>query len=130
MPERPSPLPDADTAPFWKAAAAGRLEIQRCLDCGLWVFYPRSVCPGCGGAALEWAATSGRATVYSYTVVHRAPAEFRDEVPYVVALVDLEEGPRLMTRLLGVEPGQARVGLPVEVEFGGEPPLPYFRRRS
>jgi uncharacterized OB-fold protein len=130
MAKRPYPVLDPDTAPFWKAAAEGRLEIQRCLDCERWVFYPRVICPYCGGSALEWAVASGRATVYSYTVVHRAPPEFRDEVPYVVGLVDLEEGARLMTRLVDVEPAGVQVGMPVEVDFRGEPPLPYFKRRS
>jgi uncharacterized OB-fold protein len=125
---RPYPEPDSDSAPFWEALAAGRFEVQRCRACGRHVFYPRLVCPHCGGGPLEWVAASGRATVHSFTVVHRAPAAFAADAPYVVALVDLEEGPRMMTRLLGVEPQDAAVGMPVEVAIEGDPPLPYFRR--
>jgi uncharacterized OB-fold protein len=117
MAEKPFPVPDQDTRPFWDAAAEGRLVIQRCTACGRHVFYPRLVCPHCGGSSLEWVQASGRATVYSFTVVHRAPPAFADEAPYVVALVDLGEGPRMMTRLVGLEPAAARVGMPVEVRF-------------
>jgi uncharacterized OB-fold protein len=73
---------------------------------------------------------SGRGTVHSFTVVHRAPPEFVAEAPYVVALVDLEEGPRMMSRLLGVEPAAVVVGMPVELSISGDPPLPYFTRRT
>jgi uncharacterized OB-fold protein len=128
--EKPYPVPDADTAPFWNAVAAGRLDVQRCQSCRRYVFYPRSLCPHCGGVDLKWATVTGRATVYSFTVVHRAPAEFQAEAPYVVALVDLEEGVRMLTRLVDVEPAAVRVAMPVEVTLRGEPRLPYFRPRS
>jgi uncharacterized OB-fold protein len=81
-------------------------------------------------AELEWTDASGRGVVYALTVVHRAPPGFAEDAPYVVALVDLEEGPRLMTRLLDVEPAAAAIGMPVEVAIEGEPPLPYFKPRS
>jgi len=127
--EKPYPVPDAETAPFWGAVAAGRLELQRCRSCHRHVFYPRSLCPHCGGADLEWVRVAGRGTVYSFTVVHRAPAEFQAEVPYVVALVELEEGVRMLTRLRHVEAAEVRVGMQVEVSVEGEPRLPYFRPR-
>jgi len=73
---------------------------------------------------------SGRGRIHSYTVVHRAPPEYREEVPYVVALVELDEGVRMMTRLVDVEPAEVRVDLPVEVAIQGEPRLPYFRPRA
>jgi uncharacterized OB-fold protein len=125
--EKPYPVPDAETTPFWDAVTAGRLDIQRCLSCHRHVFYPRSLCPHCGAANLEWVTVSGRGTVYSFTVVHRAPAEFQDEAPYVVALVELEEGVRMLTRLVDVEPAAVRVAMAVEVTLRGEPRLPYFR---
>jgi uncharacterized OB-fold protein len=78
---------------------------------------------------LEWVEASGAGRVHSFTVVHRAPPDYRDEVPYVVALVDLDEGVRMMTRLVDVEPGAVGVGMPVEVAMRGEPRLPYFRPR-
>ena len=127
--EKPYPVPDAETAPFWDAVAAGRLDLQRCRSCRRHVFYPRSLCPHCGGLDLEWVTVSGRGTVYSFTVVHRAPAEFQAEAPYVVALVELEEGVRMLTRLIDVEPSAVRVAMPVEVTLRGEPRLPYFRPR-
>jgi uncharacterized OB-fold protein len=71
----------------------------------------------------------GAGVVHAFTVVHRAPAEYRSEVPYVVALVDLDEGVRMMTRLVEVEPDTVRVGMPVEVAIQGEPRLPCFRPR-
>jgi uncharacterized OB-fold protein len=73
---------------------------------------------------------TGRGSVHSFTVVHRAPPEFAAEAPYVVALIDLEEGPRMMSRLLDVEPAAVAVGMPVELNISGHPPLPYFTRRS
>ena len=73
---------------------------------------------------------SGRGRIHSYTVVHRASPEYRDEVPYVVALVELDEGVRMMTRLVDVWPAAVRVDLPVEVAIQGDPRLPYFRPRS
>jgi uncharacterized OB-fold protein len=129
-PTRPYPVPDGDTAPFWEAARLGRLRIQRCRACGRAVFYPRAVCPHCTSAELEWIDASGRGSVHSFTVVHRAPEDFRDEAPYVVALVDLEEGVRMMARITGSEPDQVAIGLPVQVEFQRlteEIALPCFR---
>ena len=133
MAERPYPEPDPETRPFWAAVAAGRLDIQRCTACGRHVFYPRgSVCPHCGALALEWVTAAGRGVLHSFTVVHRAPPELAAEAPYVVALIDLEEGPRMMSRLVGVEPAAVAVGMAVELAISGEPPLPFFTisRRS
>jgi uncharacterized OB-fold protein len=123
--QRPFPQPDAVTQPFWDGVAAGKLRLQRCRGCARHVFYPRPVCPYCTSADLEWIDASGRGTVHSFTIVHRAPPGF--DPPYAVALVDLAEGVRMMTGLLGLDPGQAAVGLEVELAIAGEPPLPYFR---
>jgi hypothetical protein len=114
----PPPLPaiDADSQPFWDAARRGELLIQRCTSCGRWQFYPRLRCVRCAGD-VEWTAASGAGRVYSYTVVHRAAHEaFAAAVPYVVALIDLAEGPRMMSRLR-VSPDDARIGLEVRVAF-------------
>lgn len=127
MAERPYPVPDRDTAPFWEGAQAGELRIQRCSSCGRHVFYPRTICPHCMAAALEWVTASGRGTVYSFTVVHRTSEEFRAEAPFPVALVELEEGVRMMARLDVAEPA---VGMPVQVAFkrvSGELSLPHFK---
>ncbi len=125
---RPYPEPDGETRPFWDGIAEGRLRLQRCRGCARHVFYPRSVCPHCMSADLDWTDASGRGVVHALTVVHRAPPGFADEAPYVVALVELEEGPRMLTRLVGVAPPEAAIGMPVEVAIQGDPPLPYFKR--
>jgi uncharacterized OB-fold protein len=127
--ERAFPVPDAVTQPFWDGVAEGVLRLQRCRACGRHVFYPRAVCPHCGSGDLAWVEASGAGAVHAFTVVHRAPAEYRPDVPYVVALVDLEEGVRMMTRLVDVEPAAVRVGMPVEAAIQGEPRLPCFRPR-
>ena len=112
----PLPAIDPDTQPFWDGTKRGELLIQRCTDCDKRQFYPRLLCVRCGGAA-EWVRASGDGRVYTYTVVHRAAHEaFAPLVPYVVALVDLAEGPRMMSRLR-VPPEDARVGLDVRVAF-------------
>lgn len=129
--DRPLPLPNPLTAPYWRGAKEHRLVLPRCGDCGRYHFYPRSLCPHCGSSRLAWAAASGGGEVYSYTVVHRAPSEsFKKEVPYVVAIVALAEGPHLMTRLVGVEPASVKIGLRVEAAFedvNDEISLPVFR---
>lgn len=132
MTGKPVPHPDPETQPFWDAAAEGVLKIQQCADCGHHIFYPRIVCPHCLSEDLTWQPVSGRARIYSLSVVHRAAPAFRDELPYVVALVDLEEGPRMMTRILTEDPQAPRIGDAVEVEFCPQdngPPLPFFRAR-
>ena len=130
MTERAFPVPDAVSAPFWEGVAEGVLRVQRCRECGRHVFYPRAVCPYCTASDLCWVDASGRGRIHSYTVVHRAPPDYRDEVPYVVALVELDEGVRMMTRLVDVEPDRVRVDMPVELAIRGDPRLPYFRPRS
>lgn len=129
----PLPQPDPVTRPFWDSLRAQEMQVQRCTACRRFVFYPRAVCPYCFGAALEWTPVSGRGTVHAVTVVHRAPSpELQPETPYVVALVDLEEGVRLMARLTGVpaDPAQTPIGLSVEVVYDHVTPevtLPRFR---
>jgi uncharacterized protein len=110
------PAIDADTQPFWDGAKRGELLIQRCTACDRRQFYPRQRCVRCGGE-VEWVQASGNGRVYSYTVIHRAANEaFASLVPYVVALVDLAEGPRMMSRLR-VSPEAVRIGLDVRVAF-------------
>jgi uncharacterized OB-fold protein len=131
------PLPQANDATrhFWAGCAAGRFEIQCCRRCGHRQFPPRFACAACHATELDWQATSARGTVYSFTVVHRAPLDaFRADVPYVVAIVELEEGVRAMMNVRGIDPAAVRIGLPVEIFFeptrDGEPPLPQARPRS
>ena len=123
-----TPRADPDTRPYWEAARAGRLDLQRCGACNLLVWYPRRRCHRCGSDVLLWETMTGDGSVYAFTVVHRAP-DPSVEVPYVVALVDLAEGARIMTNLVDVDPADVRVGLPVRVRFRrleGDLALPVF----
>jgi len=121
------PVPDADTKPYWDGIAAGELRLQRCAACGRAVFYPRAVCPHCFGGPLGWFTAAGTGRIYSYTVVHRGFGDFAGQVPFTVALVDLDEGARMMTRIVGtgdVEVGM-RVRMTVRPVAGAD--LPCFR---
>jgi uncharacterized OB-fold protein len=106
------------------------LRVQRCADCGTCVFIPQPICTECQSERLEWTESSGRGTVYSYTIVHRPPRpEF--DVPYVVAIVELEEGWFMLTNVVGCEPGEVSVGMAVRVEFeerAGGISVPVFGR--
>ncbi len=132
---KPLPEPDPVTRPFWESVKAHAMRIQRCAACGRYVFYPRPLCPHCFSAALEWTPISGRGVVYSFTIVYRHPgAAFQAELPYVVALVELDEGVRMLTNLVQVapDPAQLRIGMPVEVVYEDVTPeitLPKFRPR-
>jgi uncharacterized OB-fold protein len=95
---------------YREALEAGRFQIQHCKNCGRHVFYPRVLCNHCGAAALEWVAASGRATVYSTTVVRRKPDAGGD---INIVLVDLDEGVRMMSRVEGLAPEQVRIGMAV-----------------
>ena len=114
----PSPVVTPETEEFWAATAEGRLLLRRCDDCGTVIWYPRAHCPGCGSQRTSWSDASGNGTVYAFTVVHRSVVDgFREAVPYVVAYVELEEGPRVMTNIVDCDPGSVEVGMPVTVVF-------------
>ncbi len=129
--KKPIPAPDRVTAPFWEASKQGRLLIQRCPNCGARQFYPQSSCRRCLSCDLEWVEAKGKGSIYSYTVIHRAPSRpFEPDVPYTVALVDLDEGCRMMSNIVDVSPEAVRVGMRVEVLFDAITPeisLPRFR---
>ena len=106
-----------------------KFVLPRCESCGKFHFYPRPVCPHCQDARIAWAEASGRGTVYSHSTVHRAPsAEFRDGVPYVIAIVATEEGPHLLSRIVGVSPDAVKIGMRVRVRLDkvGDIVLPVF----
>lgn len=128
---RPLPRPDDLSRPFFEGTRRHALVIQRCRDCGTHQLPGRFVCDECFSEDLEWTEASGRGTVFSYVVVHQKyhPA-FAEEVPYNVAVVELEEGPRLTTKITGVENDVVDVGIAVEVGFedvNDEISLPLFR---
>ena len=118
-PDLPVPTPERtpETSAFWDATAAGRLLLARCDACGTVIWYPKTYCPECGGLSVSWIEASGAGTIYSFSVVHRGPGAFRDAVPFVVAYVELEEGPRVLTNIVGCDPDQLSIGQPVQVVF-------------
>lgn len=103
--------------PFWDALRQHRLEVQKC-DNGHLRFIPTEICPRCGSQHWSWHKVSGRGTVYTFTVVHRAPTPaYQADAPYVVAHVELEEGVRVVSNIVGCDPAAVRIGMPVEVVF-------------
>lgn len=126
----PAPVHDGDSRVFWEGVAQGKLLIQRCDACQQFVFYPRYLCPQCFSEALSWVEAQGTGTIYSYTVVHRAYGPFAGQTPFVVAIVELAEGVRMMTRIAGAEPSSVRIGARVRVTFVAVDEgvtLPYFQ---
>ena len=117
-PQKPLPIVDQDTQPFWEGCANGQLLLQRCGQCGALRHPPSPFCHECLSPANEWVAASGEGTVYSYVVVHRPfhPA-WDGETPYVVAIIALAEGPHIMSNVVGVPVDQVAVGMPVKVTF-------------
>jgi uncharacterized protein len=114
--QRPLPQPTAISRPFWDACREGRLTIQRCQDCGTHIFLPQAFCPNCLGRSLSWIQSSGAGSVVTYTVVWR-PQTPAFEVPYVIAVIRLDEGVEMLTNLIDVEPEQVSVGARARVVF-------------
>lgn len=131
---RPVPQPDPATAPYWQAARQHRLTLPRCRVCEEVHFYPRALCPHCGNDDFTWISASGGGTIASFTVVRRAPSPaFESQVPYVVAIVALDEGPHLMTNIVGCNPDEVRISDRVSVAFldvDNETTLPVFTREK
>ncbi len=115
--DRPVPVPDGSSAEYWAAAARGELLLQFCRSCGASQFYPRFACRWCAGEP-EWRRASGLGVVHTFTVIHQNGSRaFRERVPYVVAMVELEEGPRMMCNVTHCSPEQVHIGMAVEVCF-------------
>jgi len=111
---RPLPAADNLSQDYWAAAAEGKLLFQECPACGNRQFYPRSLCIACGETP-EWKEASGRGTVHTYTVIRQNwAAPFKELMPYVVAMVELEEGPRMMTNITDCPADDVSIGMPVE----------------
>jgi hypothetical protein len=112
------PAPDPETEPFWDAARDGRLLIKRCADCGAAHFYPRPFCPACWSTAVDWEEASGQAALYTWSVVHENDLPpFGERVPYVAAVVDLAEGPRMMTNVVDCDADALTVGMALRVAY-------------
>lgn len=120
IPKRPLPAVDPIGAPFWQALRREQLVVQWCKACRRGIHYPRIQCPHCLGQELEWRESTGRGMLYAFTIVHRhADPYFQAQTPYVVGLVELEEGVRLMSNIVGVEssPDKVRIGMKLQVVF-------------
>lgn len=112
----PAPTVTEETREFWDALAQSRFVLPRCDGCEAWIWYPRAFCPACGGLAVTWQEVSGRGRIYSYTVVRRSGLpDWKDAVPYVIAYVELDEGPRAMTNIVGCDPDVLAIGTAVRV---------------
>ena len=118
-----APPVNPETQPFWDATAQGKLLIKKCTACGEPHFYPRPHCPFCFSDKVEWQEASGRGTIYTYSVMRRAP------IPYAIAYVTLAEGPTMMTNIVDCDLNALKIGQAVKLKFvpsEGGPPIPMF----
>jgi uncharacterized protein len=114
--EKPLPKPTSTSRPFWDAAKEHRLQLQRCGGCQAFIYYPRDRCPHCLSGELAWQPVSGRGKIYSYTTVRRASTRSFADRPYVLAIVELDEGVRMTTNI-EAPPERIKIGMPVTVFF-------------
>jgi uncharacterized protein len=130
------PLPEMTpiNQPFWDGTKAGKLVMQKCKDCGSWIFCPRPICVECNSDRLEWVEVSGRGKVFSFTVIREVVGQalrgFAPDIPYVTAWIDLEEGPRFCSNIIGCPIENVKIGMDVAVVFddtGDGITLPKFK---
>jgi uncharacterized OB-fold protein len=129
---RPAPVVTEDSEPFWSAARRGALVVQRCAACGRLHHPPRPMCPDCRSTAHDWIPAAGTGTVYSFALLHH-PQHPAFAYPVVAVLVDLDEGVRIVSNLIDVEPADVVIGMPVEVTFvatAEDMAVPVFKPRS
>jgi uncharacterized OB-fold protein len=128
---KPLPVASPDSQPFWDGCKKHELLIPRCQRCGSYHFFPRFFCPKCLSTDLEWSKSGGRGTIYTFTIIDRAGmAAFEEDVPYILALVQLEEGVRMMSNIVQCRPEEIAIGMNVQVFFDDvteEITLPKFR---
>lgn len=128
--KKPVPQTQPWSEKFWEGTKEGKLLIQSCKECDSRIFYPRKFCPECWSADLDWIEASGRGSVFTFSTAYdMVEPKFMDELPYTLAYVDLEEGVRLMTRIVDCKPEDITFGMAVEVVFHERDGffLPYFR---
>jgi uncharacterized OB-fold protein len=130
---KPIPVPTPESEPYWEAIRRHELQLQRCASCGQFWFPPSEVCPDCLSDTWFWTPLSGRATLFSWIVMYRAyHPGFKNDLPYNVAVVELEEGPRLVSNVVGCSLDELQLGMPLEIVFDDVTPeatLPKFRPR-
>lgn len=131
-PTKPVPKPTPETEPYWEGCAAGELRLQRCAPCDAPYFPPRPFCPRCHSDEVTWEAMTGRGTLHTYVINHRAAPGF--EAPYAIAVVELDEGPRMMSNIVDVEqtPEALVLDMALEVTFDqrDDVAVPVFRPAS
>ncbi len=117
---KPVPVPQPESDHYWEQAKSGKLVFQKCDDCGTVQFYPRVLCIDCNSRSLGWVESTGRGTLFTFSIVHAPPHPvFRDDLPYVTAIVELEEGVKMPSQVIGIEPepDQLHIGMQLEVAF-------------
>ena len=117
---KPIPVPQPESDRYWEGTRREELWLRTCLDCDQAYFYPRDICPKCHSRNTDWIRSSGKGTIYTFSIAHRAPHPgFVGAVPYIAAIVELEDGPRIPTNIVGVdpEPENLDIGMPVQVVF-------------
>ena len=128
--EKPLPHIHTETSDYWEGARRHELLVRRCGSCGQRHFYPRDFCPSCFSLDVGWTKASGRGTIYSFTICHRPAPGFEKDVPYNLALIELDEGVRMMSSIVDCPMEEIRIGMAVEVVFDdvtSQVTLPRFR---
>ncbi|HEX7163662.1 MAG TPA: Zn-ribbon domain-containing OB-fold protein [Trebonia sp.] len=128
---KPVPEPTRASRPFWEGCKRGELLLPVCGACGRTFFYPRILCPYCGSDDIGWRSATGRGTVYTHTTVRMSfwGDAFADDIPYNVSFIELDEGVRIVSAVVGIPAEEVRIGMPVAVEFEprGDYAIPVFR---
>ena len=126
---KPIPVIDGDSKKFWDGCNNEQLLIQCCDDCNRYIYYPRIVCPHCMSSNISWHESKGTGKIYSYTIVRFGPPGFEEDVPYISALVELDEGVRMISNLVECDLEDIKCDIPVEVTFKpqGTVKLPVFK---
>lgn len=115
---KPLPVVDNDSSVFWENCKQERLVLQECQDCSKFYFYPRILCPHCMSSNVEWKEVSGSGKIYSFTIARRpAGPAFKEDLPYAVGLIELDEGPRMMSNIINIPVDDIRCDMPVKVKF-------------
>ncbi len=132
MPEWDKPLPTiaGETKPYWDACRQGRLLLQKCDRCDEYQFYPRGICANCWSSDIRWVESSGKGAVWTFTVTYQNRTPGFSDSPYVLALVELEEGVKMFTNIVECDPAQVKIGMPVEVTFAratDQISVPFFK---
>ena len=128
---KPLPTVSGESKPYWDSCRLGRLVIQKCDNCSEFQFYPRGICANCWSNDIKWYPATGKGTVWSFTVTYQnRTLGFAEDVPYILALVELEEGVRMFTNIIDCQPTDVSIGMDVEVTFvqaNNQISIPYFK---